>query len=74
MPVELRGWTAEVLRCIRELGRRRFTLHDLYGFESELARIYPRNLHIRAKIRQQLQRLRDKGVLRFLGRGYYELL
>jgi len=31
------------------------------------------NRHVRAKIRQQLQILRDLGSLHFLGRGRYRL-
>jgi type II restriction enzyme len=33
---------------------------------------YPNNNNIQAKIRQQLQILRDKGYLKFTGRGKYE--
>ena len=32
------------------------------------------NLHVRDKIRQQLQRLRDLGFVEFLGRGIYRTL
>ena len=32
---------------------------------------HPQNNNIRPKIRQQLQVLRDKGVIEFLGRGLY---
>ena len=32
---------------------------------------YPLNRNVRAKIRQQLQILRDKGLVRFVGRGRY---
>ncbi len=71
---EARGWTADVLRCIRSLEKSRFLLAEVYSFERELAALYPANKNIKAKIRQQLQVLRDKGVLRFVGRGAYELL
>ena len=37
----------------------------------ELARMHPENRHVRDKIRQQLQVLRDKGFLEFVGRGEY---
>jgi len=72
--VESRGWTADVLRCLAELGRREFTLAEVYAFEGELARLHPANRNIRAKIRQQLQVLRDRGIVRFLSRGRYALL
>ena len=34
---------------------------------------YPKNWHVRDKIRQQLQVFRDKGLLEFLGSGTYRL-
>ena len=70
---ELRGWTADVLRVIRELGKKDFCLDDVYSFENDLKRLHPQNTHIRPKIRQQLQLLRDKGILRFRESGRYSL-
>lgn len=35
--------------------------------------MYPENQHIRAKIRQQMQVLRDEGFIEFLGNGEYRL-
>jgi len=35
--------------------------------------MFPNNHHVPEKIRQQLQVLRDAGLVRFLGRGHYEL-
>lgn len=69
-----RGWTSDVLSCMRRLGKKEFTLQEMYEFEDELSGLHPMNTHIRPKIRQQLQILRDKGILRFLGRGTYEVL
>lgn len=69
-----RGWTVDVLNILRRLGARHFTLADVYAHESELMVLHPNNQHIRDKIRQQLQRLRDLGFVRFLGSGSYELL
>jgi type II restriction enzyme len=68
-----RGWLIEVMKCVEALGRRSFTLDDVYGFEPHLARLYPGNSHIRPKIRQQLQVLRDRGFLEFRGRGLYQI-
>ena len=45
----------------------------IYGLEGWLREIYPQNRHIRPKIRQQLQRLRDLGYLEFIDRGIYRL-
>ena len=39
------------------------SLDDVYTFENELQGLHPDNRHIRDKIRQQLQVLRDKGYL-----------
>jgi type II restriction enzyme len=71
--VEARGWLIEVMKCIERLGRREFTLDDVYAFEDQLSRLYPGNQHVRPKIRQQLQCLRDQGYLKFLSRGRYRL-
>jgi len=48
-------------------------LGDVFGFEDRLAEQYPGNDHVRAKIRQQLQVLRDEGLVEFLGGGAYRL-
>ncbi len=67
--VRSRGWTSDVLRCVRELGKREFSLREMYDFEEELRELHPKNRHIRPKIRQQLQVLRDRGIQEFIGRG-----
>jgi type II restriction enzyme len=71
-----RGWLADVLRCVEEIGRPEFYIADVYAFEARLARLYPGNNNVRPKIRQQLQVLRDAGVLAFVPgeRGRYRLL
>ncbi|MEM3012927.1 MAG: DpnI domain-containing protein [Candidatus Hadarchaeales archaeon] len=68
-----RGWLADVLACVRELKKREFTLADVYAFEDKLAGLHPTNKHVRPKIRQQLQVLRDNGILEFLGKGVYRV-
>lgn len=73
---EARDWTTAVMDCIDELPVEpgdRFELADVYGFEDWLAEQYPDNQHVRAKIRQQLQVLRDEGYVEFLGDGEYRL-
>jgi len=65
-PAEARGWLIEVMKCVEQLGRSQFTLEDMYGFEGRLTELYPGNRHIRPKIRQQLQVLRDQGQLDFV--------
>ena len=70
---EARGWLIEVMKCVELLNKPSFDLDDLYGFETRLIGIYPRNRHIKEKIRQQLQVLRDRGYLEFVARGQYRL-
>jgi type II restriction enzyme len=70
---EQRGWTLDVLNVVRSLGKAEFSLGEVYAFESKLARMHPNNRHVQPKIRQQLQVLRDLGLLQFLGGGDYRL-
>jgi len=68
-----RRWLVDVLRCIQSMDRERFTLQEVYTrFEEELGVLHPHNRNVRPKIRQQLQVLRDKGFVTFVGRGIYE--
>lgn len=69
--LEARGWVLETLRCIQSLNSREFTLQQMYEFEPKLKLRFPRNSFIRAKIRQQLQVLRDAGLVSFEGMGRY---
>ena len=69
-----RGWIIDVLSCIQSLDKRRFNLNEAYQFANELSALHPENKHIKPKIRQQLQILRDRGILRFVARGQYELV
>lgn len=68
-----RGWTLDVWNVVQRLGQQRFSLADVYAFENHLRELHPDNQHIRPKIRQQLQVLRDLGFLRFHGGGDYSL-
>ena len=60
-----------MLNCINSIKTQNFTLDQVYAFEDILAEKHPSNHHIRDKIRQQLQFLRDKGIIEFNGRGKY---
>ena len=71
---ESRGWIIDILNCIERLDSRNFSLDQIYQFEAELAQKHPRNSHVKDKIRQQLQALRDKGLLEFISRGKYRLV
>jgi type II restriction enzyme len=71
--ISAKGWLLDVMRCVERVGTREFTLSDVYAFEHELSVLHPDNKHIKDKIRQQLQVLRDKGYLEFTRRGNYQL-
>jgi len=72
--LEAKGWLVHIMRCIERLGKNQFSLDEVYGFENELSDVHPGNRHVRAKIRQKLQVLRDNGYLDFVGRGIYKLI
>jgi len=71
VPPSLRGWTLDVLNLVRRLKKERFSLGELYAFEAELKAAHPENRNIRPKIRQQLQVLRDLGLIQFARPGTY---
>lgn len=66
-----RGWLMDTLNCMNTIPDQTFTLNDMYTFEEVLHLKHPQNHNIRPKIRQQLQLLRDKGFVEFLGNGTY---
>ena len=70
---ELKGWILDIMKCIDKLEKNEFTLDEMYSFENLLSQKYIDNKHIKDKIRQQLQFLRDKGYLEFKGSGKYKL-
>jgi type II restriction enzyme len=70
---ETRGWLLDVMKCVESLGKREFTLDEVYAFDRYLGGFYPANQNVRPKIRQQLQYLRDRGYIEFLERGSYRL-
>ena len=69
-----RGWLALTMGLVHKLGRSQFSLEELYKLESVAAQIFPKNANVRAKLQQQLQRLRDLGWLEFEGKGRYRVL
>jgi len=71
--VTQRGWTLDVLNAIRRLGKTEFTTTDAYAFTRELEKLHPDNRHVRDKIRQQLQELRNRNLLLHVGRNCWRL-
>ena len=70
---ELKGWILDIMNCIESLEKKEFKLSEIYEFEKDLKILHPENNNIKAKIRQQLQFLRDQGYLKFLEKGSYML-
>lgn len=71
--IEAKGWLLDVLMCVEKIKKRDFSLSDVYAFEGYLQAKHPENHNVKAKVRQQLQFLRDKNVIEFLGRGQYRM-
>lgn len=74
MNIDAKGWLLDIINCIDKTKKTDFTLQDIYRFENFLKIKHPNNNNIQAKIRQQLQILRDKNFLKFTERGKYELV
>ena len=70
---EPRGWALDVLNVVHSINKTSFELSEVYAFEEHLSNLHPDNRHVRDKIRQQLQILRDLKFLEFHGNGRYEL-
>jgi type II restriction enzyme len=72
--IHTRTWLVDVMNCLSKINSDSFTLSDVYQFEDHLKQLHTGNNNIRAKIRQQLQVLRDKGIITFESRGEYRKL
>lgn len=71
---QLTGWKLAVFKCLLEIDKSIFTLSDVYKYKHELQKQYPKNHNVEEKIRQQLQFLRDLGLIEFKGKGLYKKL
>jgi type II restriction enzyme len=69
---EAKGWILDIMNCLDKIPDEIFSLNDVYKFEKLLKSKHPENNYIKEKIRQQLQILRDRGFIEFLGRGKYK--
>ncbi|MFY8000306.1 MAG: phospholipase D-like domain-containing protein [Candidatus Kapaibacteriota bacterium] len=72
--LKLTGQTLEIFKCVHSIQNQIFTLAEVYQFENQIKEKYPSNNNIKPKIRQQLQSLRNLGLLEFLGSGNYKKL
>lgn len=69
------GWLRLTLEGISQLESDTFNIEEVYQICLPLAKtVFPANQHVREKLRQQMQRLRDLGLVAFLGRGRYQFL
>jgi type II restriction enzyme len=71
LSVKERGWTLDVLRVVQSLGKKEFKTSDMYEYVRHFEELHPDNRHVRDKIRQQLQVLRDRGFLAQVERGVW---
>jgi len=72
--VSLTGWNYILYQLVlNNFSSNSFNLNEIYKFEKSFQRIYPSNFHIKDKIRQILQNLRDQNYITFLGNGKYQI-
>ena len=71
--IKLKQWFDEVADCIKKNNKIEFSLKDIYGFETWLAERHPENNDIKSTVRGTLQRLRDAGLVVFVGNGRYKV-
>ena len=69
--LQARGWLMDILACVNSMTSDTFTLQEIYKYADALGAKHNQNNNVEAKIRQQLQFLRDKGFIAFVGRGIY---
>ena len=69
--LKARGWIMDILNCVNNIPTENFSLSNVYAFTDYLSIKHPQNNNVQAKIRQQLQLLRDLGFIEFLSRGQY---
>jgi len=70
----LSGWQKDVFNIIAYRLKDEFSINDIYVFESDLSKLHPNNKNIKPKIRQVLQNLRDRGLVKFVDLGLYKKL
>ncbi|MCK9305822.1 MAG: phospholipase D-like domain-containing protein [Bacteroidales bacterium] len=68
------GWQKEIFDIVAFKLEDEFTINDIYAFESDLYKLHQNNKNIKPKIRQILQNLRDRGLIKFVDLGKYKKL
>jgi hypothetical protein len=70
----LSGWRLDTFNVVSKISANIFKLEQVYAYKQHLQELHPENRNVEAKIRQQLQELRDLGLVEFLGGGVYRKL
>ena len=70
----LTSWKKDVFECLIKIPDDVFTLRQVYSFEKQLSLLHPNNHNVQEKIRQQLQYLRELGLVEFGKPGVYKKL
>lgn len=70
----LSSWRLDVFNTVLRIPQNIFELKTVYQFKDELQKLHPENKNIEPKIRQQLQELRDLGLIEFAQLGVYRKL
>ena len=70
----LSGWRLDTFNVVSKIPTNVFELEQAYAYKQDLQKLHPENRYIKAKIRQQLQELRDLGLIEFLGGAVYRKL
>jgi len=70
----LSGWRLDTFDVISKIPANIFKLEQAYAYKQHLQELHPENRNVEAKIRQQLQELRDLGLVEFFGGGVYRKL
>lgn len=67
----LSGWKKDVFEFLTKIPEETFTIDKIYSYKDIFEKKHPANKNIEAKIRQQLQFLRDLGLIDFTKKGIY---
>lgn len=70
--ISLQSWQKDIYEIIDNKLQEKFNIQDIYKYEEKLQQLHPQNNNIKAKIRQILQQLRDKGLIKFEEPGCYK--
>lgn len=62
-----------IIQIVNDRSSINFSIDELYEAADYFSVLFPRNRHVKEKIRQTLQQLRDDGFLSFQGEGHYQL-